>query len=117
MGSSERRLARWMWTITLSLIALLAAGSLFLWWRTLPISVSLMPDQRSVTARRGPVRIWTVDVVAACEAQGGAIRDPVVEPRVRELKVEGDVGWFVYGKHSFGSIDVLTGAVSYWGSD
>ena len=86
------------------------------YWRTLPIQVALQPDQRTVEARRGPIRLWSVDVVAACEAQGGTVCDGI-DPRVRHFAIDGAEASFVYGKHSYGLIDVESGEVSYWGSD
>ncbi len=105
----------WLLVELTFLVALV--GGAVAYWRSLPLQVALQADQRTVEARRGPIRVWTVDVVAACEAQGGVIGDPVIEPRVRHLEVDGARASFIYGKHSYGWVDLGSGEVSYWGSD
>ena len=47
---------------------------------------------------------------------GGTVCDGI-DPRVRHFAIDGAEASFVYGKHSYGLIDVESGEVSYWGSD
>lgn len=103
----------WLLAELTCLVALVGGAG---YWRSLPVQVAVQEDQRTVEARRGPIRLWAVDVVAACAAQGGTVCDGI-DPRVRQVWIEDARAWFLFGKHSCGWVDVGSGEVSYWGSD
>jgi len=103
-----RKSSRKIWLI---LLALVAAGCSKTDVRPQP-SVRVEADGRTVTAvdRDGKIR-WSVDVIA----ERG---EPFVgDPLIRDVKVEQERVNVVFGKHSFASIDIETGKVSYLGAD
>lgn len=74
--------------------------------------VSVGKDGRLIVVRMGDMGApRTVDVIGSCGAPA------VGEPKVREVKVTGTLVQVVYGKHSFASVDPVTGKVTCKGSD
>ena len=76
------------------------------------VNIEVESDGRTVTAldRDGKAK-WSVDVIAEC-----GVPD-VGEPVIRDIKIEGTQVRVVFGKHSFASIDIETGQVTFLGSD